>query len=202
MKVTIVLKLRKVRFKFSSSFLFSCWRELLLRYRSSPCWGAFLCLPGAEIQKQDISPGVLLAHREQPGAGDLDLVVPAGADGRLQGLERYQVETNCKAWRELLDCRWTNLPRDSFVERQGWAVHHPAGSELSASPGCCCQAWLIPWEPCCPLHCTGTLDATLLPDSPLWGQTPKAWAQLHLRSTSFPSVGDVTYGSINVHLWY
>lgn len=48
-------------------------------------------------------------------AEDLDFVVSGVADGRLQGLEMCQMESNCKAWRELLDCR-SSMEEQIFQE--------------------------------------------------------------------------------------
>lgn len=114
-----------------------------------------------------MSPGKLLAHRQQPGRRRPGFWAVRSADGRLQGLEICQGESNFTAWRELLDCRSS---RDGQIFQET-ALQRGRG-ELCIIQQSGSYHLLLSAAARLDL-CWGSLDNTLLPDSPPLGHTLK-----------------------------
>jgi len=71
-------------------------------------------------------------HADNLGAEDLDFVVLAGINGRLQGLEERQMESNFKAWRVPLDCR-SSADRQIFQQPKRELCREAGVSRASSS---------------------------------------------------------------------
>lgn len=123
----------------------------------------------------------------------------ARVNGRPQGLEKRQVESDSKARRVLLDCRSSadsqifQQPKRQLCREAGVSCTSSVGQRAVSSPKillpgliCAVETLLSPV-----LH----LGPPWVLDSPPGVQTPKGCALLCLKSSSSPSLGDLPYGS-------